>query len=527
MAVKEKILVVDDEPSIRKYLQTLLEVDGFDVETVGSGKEVIAKVSDGERPDLIILDVLMPELNGIETLKELLQLDRTLNVIMLSCSNEVGTVVEAIRIGAHDYLTKPFEKSDLDAAMLKSRQKKHLTQENQALRDYCDQVTEDLSFLAASPQMVRIRQQILQIAPVDVPVFICGESGVGKEVVARMIHLRSKRRNQPFVKVNCAALPGELLESELFGFEQGAFTGAVRAKPGKFELANKGTIFLDEIAEMSTHLQAKLLHVLQDHQYSRLGGRHLIETDVRVLAATNVDVQDAMKTGRFREDLYYRLNVLSILVPPLRERAAEIPLLFRHFLDKYSEKFGKPAVAPSKHLLDAAANYPWPGNLRELENFVKRYVILEDDEGSLRELIEMSSAQTTHVAAARSSHPAGTGIEGLGARVERRSGDGSDRRRSGKDALVPQGRREDAGHQLQSAAVQDAPVQPGHPTDAPHGCGKGCRERSRCRRRSDAGGRYSRGVSERQAPLRTVIGARRKFHGAAPVLGVAFLENAL
>lgn len=393
MAEREKIMVVDDEPSIRKYLQTLLEVDGFEVDAVSSGKEAIKKVNDGDRPDFIILDVLMAELGGLETLKELLQIDRSLNVIMLSCSNEVGTVVEAIRLGAHDYLTKPFEKSELDAAMLKSRQKKQLATENQALRDYCDQVTEDLSFLAASPQMVRIRQQILQIAPVDVPVFICGESGVGKEVVARMIHLRSKRRNQPFVKVNCAALPGELLESELFGFEQGAFTGAVRAKPGKFEMANKGTIFLDEIAEMSPHLQAKLLHVLQDHQYSRLGGRHMIDTDVRVLAATNVDVQDAMKTGRFREDLYYRLNVLSILVPPLRERTTEIPLLFRHFLEKYSEKFGKPTVEPSKHLLDAAVNYPWPGNLRELENFVKRYVILEDDEGSLRELVEMSSAR--------------------------------------------------------------------------------------------------------------------------------------
>jgi two-component system response regulator AtoC len=393
MAAQEKILVVDDEPSIRKYLQTLLEVDGFEVEAVSSGKEAIAKVNGGDRPDFIILDVLMPELSGLETLKELMQIDRSLNVIMLSCSNEVGTVVEAIRIGAHDYLTKPFEKSELDAAMLKSRQKKQLATENRALRDYCDQVTEDLSFLAASPQMVRIRQQILQIAPVDVPVFVCGESGVGKEVVARMIHLRSKRRNQPFVKVNCAALPGELLESELFGFEQGAFTGAVRAKPGKFEMANKGTIFLDEIAEMSPHLQAKLLHVLQDHQYSRLGGRHMIETDVRVLAATNVDVHEAMKTGRFREDLYYRLNVLSILVPPLRERTTEIPLLFKHFLEKYSEKFGKAPMEPSKHLMDAALNYPWPGNLRELENFVKRYVILEDDEGSLRELVEMSATR--------------------------------------------------------------------------------------------------------------------------------------
>ncbi len=327
MAQKERILVVDDEPSIRKYLQTLLEVDGFEVEALSSGKSAVEKIGAGDRPDFIILDVLMPEQNGIDTLKQLIEIDRNLHVIMLSCSNEVGTVVEAIRIGALDYLTKPFEKTELDAAMLKCRQKKQLHAENQALRDYCDQITEDLSFLAASPQMVRIRQQIMQI------------------------------------------------------------------EPGKFELANKGTIFLDEIAEMTTHLQAKLLHVLQDHQYSRLGGRHLVDIDVRVLAATNVDVQEAMKTGRFREDLYYRLNVLSINVPPLRERTSEIPLLFRHFLVKYSEKFGKVAQEPSKHLMDAAMRYVWPGNLRELENFVKRFVILEDDEGSLRELVEMTSTR--------------------------------------------------------------------------------------------------------------------------------------
>src|SRR5262249_563521 len=413
MAEKEKILVVDDEPSIRKYLQTLLEVDGFEVETLSSGKEALERINVGVRPDFIILDVLMPELNGLDTLRQLMQIDRTLNVLMLSCSNEVGTVVEAIRLGAYDYLTKPFEKSELDAAMLKCRQKQQLRAENQALRKYCDQLTEDLCFLAASPQMIRIRQQILQIAPVDVPVFICGESGVGKEVVARMIDVGSKRRSQPFVKVNCAALPGELLESELFGFEQGAFTGAVRAKPGKFELANKGTIFLDEIAEMSPHLQAKLLHVLQDHQYSRLGGRNMIDTDVRVLAATNVDVHEAMKTGRFREDLYYRLNVLSILVPPLRERTSEIPLLFRHFLTKYAEKFGKPAVDPSKHLLDAAVNYPWPGNLRELENFVKRYVILEDDEGSLRELVEMSASRQRTSPREETAAPREQGLKAL------------------------------------------------------------------------------------------------------------------
>jgi two-component system, NtrC family, response regulator AtoC len=393
MDEKEKILVVDDEPSIRKYLQTLLEVDGFEVDAVPSGKEALGRVGSGQKPDFVILDVLMPEMDGLETLRQLMKVDRSLNVIMLSCSNEVGTVVDAIRLGALDYLTKPFEKPELDAALLKCRQKQQLRSENQALREYCEQLTEDLSFLAASPQMLKIRQQILQIAPVDVPVFISGESGVGKEVVARMIHLRSTRRQQPFIKVNCAALPGELLESELFGYEQGAFTGAVRAKPGKFEQANKGTIFLDEIAEMSPHLQAKLLHVLQDNQYSRLGARSVINVDVRVLAATNIAVQEAMRSGKFREDLYYRLNVLSIHIPPLRERTTEIPLLFRHFLLKYSEKFQKPTPEPSSHLLEAALRYQWPGNLRELENFVKRYVILEDDEGSFRELLEMTGTQ--------------------------------------------------------------------------------------------------------------------------------------
>ncbi len=413
MADKENILVVDDEPSIRKYLQTLLEVDGYGVEAVSSGKEALERIGTGERPDYIVLDVLMPEMDGLETLRQLMQIDRTLNVIMLSCSNEVTTVVEAIRIGALDYLTKPFEKPELDAAFLKCRQKKELRSENKSLREYCEALTEDLSFLAASPQMLKIRQQVLQIAPVDVPVFISGESGVGKEVIARMIHLRSTRRVQPFIKVNCAALPGELLESELFGYEQGAFTGAVRAKPGKFELANKGTIFLDEIAEMSPHLQAKLLHVLQDGQFSRLGARAVVNVDVRVLAATNVDVKDAMRTGRFREDLYYRLNVLSIHIPPLRERTTEIPLLFRHFLAKYSEKYAKPAPDPSKHLLEAALRYPWPGNLRELENFVKRYVILEDDEGSFRELLEMTGQQHRTAPREETAPPKEQGLKAL------------------------------------------------------------------------------------------------------------------
>ncbi len=410
---RERILVVDDEPSIRKYLQTLLEIEGHEVEAVTCGSEALERIGAGEHPDLIILDVLMPEMDGLETLRRLMQMNRMLNVIMLSCSNEVSTVVEAIRLGASDYLTKPFEKSDLDAAMLKCQQKRELRAENEALKETVEHLTEDLSFLAASPQMVKIRQQILQIAPVDVPVFISGESGVGKEVVARMVHMRSPRAHQAFIKVNCAALPSELLESELFGYEQGAFTGAVRSKPGKFEMANKGTIFLDEIAEMSTHLQAKLLHVLQDHQFSRLGGRALLQSDVRVLAATNINVRDAMQSGRFREDLYYRLNVFSIHVPPLRERAREIPMLFRHFLEKYAEKFQRQLQPPSDHLLEAAMRYAWPGNLRELENFVKRYVILEDDESSFRELLEMAATRQRTAPRDDSGAPREQGLKAL------------------------------------------------------------------------------------------------------------------
>jgi two-component system response regulator AtoC len=257
--------------------------------------------------------------------------------------------------------------------------------------EICDRLTDDLSFVAASLPMMQVRRQILQIAPVDVPVFISGESGVGKEVVARMIHLHSARARRPFIKVNCAALPAELLESELFGYEQGAFTGANRAKPGRFESANQGTIFLDEIGEMSPPLQAKLLQVLQDNQYVRLGGQHLTDVDVRVVAASNINIAEAIRSGRLRKDLYYRLNVLALNVPPLRERKAEIPVFFRYFLAKYSRQFEREPQLPSQELLDASMRYLWPGNLRELENFVKRYVILDDAGAALRELQDITA----------------------------------------------------------------------------------------------------------------------------------------
>lgn len=252
---------------------------------------------------------------------------------------------------------------------------------------------DDLLFLTASPLMVKIRKQVMQIATVNVPVLIWGESGAGKEVIARMVHMYSARRQRPILKVNCAALPGELLESELFGYDQGAFTGAVRSKPGKFELANHGTIFLDEIAEMNSHLQSKLLQVLQDGQYTRLGGRNSVRVDVRVLAATNMDVHEAIRQGRFREDLYYRLNVVSLRVPSLRERSSDIPVLLQHFIGKYQKEFGCPLAEPPVSLLEAALAYSWPGNVRELENFAKRHVLLGDGEEDLRKSREAVEKQ--------------------------------------------------------------------------------------------------------------------------------------
>jgi len=249
-----------------------------------------------------------------------------------------------------------------------------------------DLLSDGLWFLACSAKMLHIRQQILSIASVEAPVFITGDSGVGKEMAARMLHLRSARRKHPFVRVNCAALPEDLLESELFGYEHGAFTGATRAKHGYFEHASGGTLFLDEIAEMSPRLQAKLLHVLQDGQYAPLGSRELIRADVRVVAATNVNVKERIQSGSLRGDLYYRLNVFSIHVPSLSERPSEIPMLFRHFHHKYNAKFKMETAPPSEGLLEAAMRYRWPGNVRELENFVKRYVILGDDQDSTQEL---------------------------------------------------------------------------------------------------------------------------------------------
>ncbi len=392
-----RILVVDDEASMRGYLRTLLEIDGYHVDTAASGPEAI-ELLQRHPPDVTLLDVIMPEMDGLATLAELRRLRPDLKVVILSCVSETRQVVEAMRLGAADYLTKPFQKADLDGVL-------EVCLDSVARPLECgaaeiEQIDEGCFFVAASPAMRAIRGQVAQIARVDVPVLMLGESGTGKEVVARMIHKLSLRSHRSFLKVNCAAVPSDLLESELFGFEAGAFTGAIRPKPGKFELCNHGTMLLDEIAEMSPGLQAKLLHVLQDQCFSRLGGRSNIEVDVRVLAATNVDVQEALAEGRLREDLYYRLNAFTIQIPPLRERKQEIAALLKHFMSRMAEQYGRQPLGFSKTFLQACLRHDWRGNVRELENMVKRYLVLGDDKLILQELEGRATPNGSAVAAA-------------------------------------------------------------------------------------------------------------------------------
>ena len=375
------ILLVDDEPGMLRYIRTLLEVDSYKVETASTGEEALARVQKGLEPDLVLLDLLMPGIDGLQTLEQLRQLKPGVKVVMLSCVSDTRKVVQAMRLGAHDYLTKPFQKAELDAVVgqcLDKNQKSYAGE----VEELCD----DVFFVAASPAMRKIRSQAALVANVDIPVLLLGESGTGKEVLARLVHKLSPRAHRTFLKVNCAAVPADLLESELFGYEAGAFTGATHPKPGKFELCNKGTILLDEIGEMPPLLQAKLLHVLQDQQFSRLGSRSVIKVDVRILAATNINIPEALATKRLREDLYYRLNAFTLSLPPLRERKEEIPILLKHFMSRMSERYARPPLPLSPTMLQACLDYGWPGNLRELSNFIKRYLILGDEKLAIAEL---------------------------------------------------------------------------------------------------------------------------------------------
>ncbi|MEP6643467.1 MAG: sigma-54 dependent transcriptional regulator [Acidobacteriaceae bacterium] len=376
-----KILLVDDEPGMLRYIRTLLEVDNYKVATASTGEEAIELVRKGLHPDLVLLDLLMPGIDGLQTLEQLRQLQSGLKVVMLSCVADTRKVVQAIRLGAHDYITKPFQKADLNAVIDQC-----LGTNQQNYPGDVEELSDDVFFVAASPVMRTLRSQAALVANVDIPVLMLGESGTGKEVMARLIHKLSPRAHRTFLKVNCAAVPADLLESELFGYEAGAFTGANHAKPGKFEICNKGTILLDEIGEMPPSLQAKLLHVLQDQQFSRLGSRSVIKVDVRILAATNINIPEALAEKRLREDLYYRLNAFTLQIPPLRERKEEIPILLKHFMSQLSEQYARAPLPFSPELMQACMDYSWPGNLRELGNFIKRFLVLGDEKLAVHEL---------------------------------------------------------------------------------------------------------------------------------------------
>ena len=382
MSEAANILLVDDEPGMLRYIRTLLEVDEHKVQTASTGEEAVEHVRKGLQPDLVLLDLLMPGIDGLQTLEQLRHLKPGLKVVMLSCVNDTRKVVQATRLGAIDYLTKPFQKAELDAVIGQCIG----TAKAESYAGEVEELCDDVFFIAASPAMKKIRSQAALVANVDIPVLLLGESGTGKEVLARLIHKLSPRAHRTFLKVNCAAVPADLLESELFGYEAGAFTGATHAKPGKFEICNKGTILLDEIGEMPAGLQAKLLHVLQDQTFSRLGSRTMVKVDVRILAATNIDIPEALANKSLREDLYYRLNAFTMSLPPLRERKEEIPILLKHFMSRMSESYARSPLPLSPPLMEACLRHNWPGNLRELSNFIKRYLVLGDETLAASEL---------------------------------------------------------------------------------------------------------------------------------------------
>jgi DNA-binding NtrC family response regulator len=377
-----RILIVDDDESTRRLLAALLKSLGHEVACAESGEVALRRLEEPPRPELVLLDLILPGIGGLEVLDRVRQSHPSLPVIVLSTEGRLKTVVNAVKRGASDYLTKPFGEQELELAIRNAFEKQLLQDEVRTLRKRLATAGAEEP-ISGSASMLGIRDVARQVADTDAPVLITGESGVGKEVLARFIHAQSGRQDGPFVKVNCAALPQELLESELFGYERGAFSGALRDKPGKFELAHRGSILLDEISEMSPHLQAKLLHVLQDGEYSRLGAQRPLRVDARVLATTNARLAEAVAAGRFREDLYFRLDVIRIEIPPLRERREDIPLLCEHFLRLYADRYKSAVRELPPDVLEAFLTHDWPGNVRELENAVRRYLILPSVAGSL------------------------------------------------------------------------------------------------------------------------------------------------
>jgi len=391
MSNQFRVLVIDDDPGVRDYMEALVSRQGYEVLAVADGEQALQSL-ETTQPDLVTLDVVLPGMDGLETLSELKKRLPDVPVVMLSGHGQARNIVEAMRLGASDFLRKPFEVEELELAFQKALEKRALKQEVERLRGRARSETELLLLCGDNPKMKEIRDIIEQVADTDITVLVRGDSGTGKELVARTLFQLSGRRELPFVKVNCAALPSELLESELFGFEKGAFTGAQKRKLGKFEYADRGTIFLDEISEMHPGLQAKLLQVLQDGEFSRLGSESDVRVDTRIIAATNRNLEEAVKDGSFREDLYYRLNVVTVHLPPLRERLDAIPLLVDHFLRKNNEQYHKNLQQLTPETMKLFMQYHWPGNVRELENMIRRMVVLGNEQAVIEEIADARSA---------------------------------------------------------------------------------------------------------------------------------------
>ena len=375
-ASKPRILIVDDEPSMREMLRIVLRRDGYDVTVAANGTEAL-EILQRERMDLLLSDIRMPDISGVEVLRAAKDANKDLVAFMMTAFASTDTAVEAMRLGAVDYFTKPFNMDELRIKVRQHLETLRIRQENVLLKRTLNTSHEFCNIIGRSDAMLDLFKMIETIAKTTSTILITGESGTGKDLVARAVHFNSLRREHPFVALNCGGLPETLLESELFGHMRGAFTGADTNKKGLVEVAERGTIFLDEIGEMNQTMQVKLLRVLQDRKFRRLGGTEEVQADIRVIAATNQDLQKMVAEGRFREDLYYRINVIQVHLPPLRDRREDVPLLADHFLAKYSKAAGKSVNAISHEAQELLSAYAWPGNVRELENVIERAVALE------------------------------------------------------------------------------------------------------------------------------------------------------
>lgn len=373
---KSKILVVDDEPGMRDFLEIMLQKEGYAVETVPDGLRAVERV-ESTLFDLCIADIQMPKMNGIELLRRLGEKSPETTVIMITAFASHETAIEAMKLGAYDYITKPFKIDEIKLVIKKALDKKRLERENSRLKKELQTKYGFGNIIGRSSAIMKVFELINRVSQLKVNVLVTGESGTGKELVARAIHYSGARHGGPFVPVNCGAIPETLMESELFGFRRGAFTGAQRDKRGLFEEADKGTIFLDEIAELPLHLQVKLLRVIEEKTIRALGSTESVPVDMRIIAATNKKLEEEVSKGRFREDLFYRLNVINMVLPPLRERREDVSPLAVHFIDKYSRDMGKDVRGISPKALEILENYHYPGNVRELENIIARSVVLE------------------------------------------------------------------------------------------------------------------------------------------------------